>query len=250
MSDPKRGTLLIVDDEVELMRALCESLSEHGFHVVGVCRPADALAELKRGNFDILLSDLMMPEIDGIALLRQALEIDPNLVSIIMTGQGTIQTAVEAMKSGAFDYVLKPFRLQHMLPVLDRALGVRRLRLENIRLRRYVERLTFESAKYRIIGSGPAMQKVTQLIEKVAPTDATVVVRGPSGSGKELVARALHFNSTRRDKPLVTVNCATLQEHLLESELFGQEKGALTGEDRTKPGLFEVCGGRTGHIVE
>lgn len=250
MSKANRGSLLVVDDEVELMSALCESLSAQNFAVKGVTSPAEALAILRDSEPDILLSDMMMPETDGIQLLRQALTIDPNLIGIIMTGQATVQTAVEAMKTGAFDYILKPFRMQSMLPVLDRAMDVRRLRLENVRLKRFVERLTFESPRYRIIGSGPAMRKVIQMIEKVAPTDSTVLVRGPSGTGKELVARALHGNSQRRDQPLVTINCATLQESLLESELFGHEKGSFTGADKAKPGLFEVAKGGTLFIDE
>src|SRR5262249_8181643 len=152
-----------------------------------------------------------------------------------------IQTAVEAMKSGAFDYILKPFRLQQVLPTLDRAMEVRRLRVENVRLRGIIKELTFESPRYHIVGSTPTMRRVVQMIETAAPTDATVRVRGASGTGKDLVARAIHGNSPRRDKPLVTVDCATLQESLLESELFGHEKGAFTGADRGKPGLFEVA---------
>jgi DNA-binding NtrC family response regulator len=192
----------------------------------------------------------MMPGTDGVELLRQALQIEPQLVGIIMTGQGSIQTAVDAMKAGAFDYILKPFKLQQMLPVLERAIEVRRLRLENVRLKRFVEQLTFESPRYRIIGESPAVRKVLQLVEKVAGTDATVLVRGESGTGKELIARAVHGNSPRKDKPLVTVNCATLQESLLESELFGHEKGSFTGADRVKPGLFEVAEGGTLFIDE
>jgi DNA-binding NtrC family response regulator len=251
MSKPDHcGRVLIVDDEVELMRALCESLAEEGYNVQGLTDPNLALETVRTGEFDLMLSDLMMPGMDGIELLRQVLAIDPNLVGIIMTGQGTIQTAVEAMKSGAFDYVLKPFRLQQVLPVLERAMQMRRLRLENVRLRGLVQQLTFESPRYHIVGNHPAMRRVVQMIERVAPTDATVLVRGPSGTGKELVARAIHGNSTRRDKPLVTVNCATLQESLLESELFGHEKGAFTGADKAKPGLFEVAEGGTLFVDE
>jgi DNA-binding NtrC family response regulator len=251
MTTPARsGRLLVVDDEVELMTALCESLREEGFDAVGYSDPAAGLAALRDGEFDVLLSDLMMPGTDGVQLLRQGFAADPDLVGIIMTGQGSIQTAVEAMKAGAFDYVLKPFRLQQILPVLDRATEVRRLRRENSQLRRVVKALTFESPRYHMVGTSPALRKVLALIEKVAPTDATVLVRGPSGTGKELVARAVHGNSPRRDKPLVTVNCATLQESLLESELFGHERGSFTGADRVKPGLFEVAEGGTLFIDE
>src|SRR5262245_23589054 len=156
MSKPaRRGNLLVVDDEVELMRALCDSLRDEGFEAAGLSDPSAAPDALRAGDFDVLLSDLMMAGTDGIQLLRQALAIDPNLVGVIMTGQGTIQTAVEAMKAGAFDYVLKPFRLQQVLPVLERAMEVRRLRLENVRLRTFVGRLAYESDRYRIVGDCP-----------------------------------------------------------------------------------------------
>jgi DNA-binding NtrC family response regulator len=250
MTKPILGRLLIVDDEVELTKALCESLAEQNFEVAGVNSGKEGLKALESGNFDVVLSDLMMPGMDGIRLLREALGIDPQLVCIIMTGQGTVQTAVEAMKLGAFDYVLKPFKLQMMLPILARAMQVRRLRTENVRLRQWIERLSFESPRYTLVGSSPAMRRVVQLIEKVAPTDATVLVRGPSGTGKELVARALHRNSPRRELPLVTVNCAALQESLLESELFGHEKGAFTGAVQAKRGLIEVAEGGTLFIDE
>ncbi len=250
MSQVKAGRLLVVDDEVELMNALRDTLAAQGYETAGATSGPDGLRALAEGDFDILLSDLMMPGMGGIELLRKALEIEPNLVGIIMTGQGTIQTAVEAMKSGAFDYVLKPFKLQAMLPVLERAMQVRRLRLENARLRQYVGRLAFESPRYCLVGSSAPMRRLVQLLEKVAPTDAAVLVRGPSGTGKELVARALHHNSRRRERPLVTVNCAALQENLLESELFGHEKGAFTGAAQAKPGLVEVAEGGTLFIDE
>ena len=250
MAKPSLGRLLVVDDEVELSKALCETLAEQNYDVASVNSGKDGLRVLETGNFDLLLSDLMMPGMDGIQLLREALALDPQLVGIIMTGHGTVQTAVEAMKLGAFDYVLKPFKLQAMLPILSRAMEVRRLRLENVRLRQWVERLSFESPRYTLIGSSPAMRRVVQLIEKVAPTDATVLVRGPSGTGKELVARAIHHNSSRREYALVTVNCAALQESLLESELFGHEKGAFTGALQAKRGLIEVAEGGTLFIDE
>lgn len=250
MANESKGSLLIVDDEAELMRALCETLSEQGFATRGFTSPGEALDAFRDGDFDIVLSDLMMPGMDGVELLRQARAIDTNLVGIIMTGQGSIQTAVEAMKAGAFDYILKPFKLQYVQPVLERGLELRRLRLENVRLRHFVNELTFESPRYRIVGESPAIRRVLQLLEKVAGTDATVLVRGESGTGKELIARAIHGNSARKGKLLVTVNCATLQESLLESELFGHEKGAFTGADRPKPGLFEVAEGGTLFIDE
>jgi DNA-binding NtrC family response regulator len=250
MSKPNLGRLLVVDDEVELMNALRDGLNAQGYDTTGVTSGSEALQALAKQPYDLLLSDLMMPEMDGIQLLRKALEIDPQLVAIIMTGQGSIQTAVEAMKLGAFDYVLKPFKLQAMLPIFARAMDVRRLRLENVRLRQYVERLHFESPRYRLVGSSMAIRRVVQLIEKVASTDSTVLICGASGTGKELVARALHHNSLRRDLPLVTINCAALQETLLESELFGHEKGAFTGAVQAKPGLFEVAEGGTLFIDE
>jgi DNA-binding NtrC family response regulator len=250
MAAPMPGRLLVVDDEVELMSALRDTLGDQGFDVVGATSGPMAIDALRSRPFDLLLSDLMMPGMDGIQLLRAALEIDPDLVGIIMTGQGSVPTAVEAMKVGAFDYLLKPFKLQAVLPVLKRALEVRRLRVDNRRLRTIVERLAFEGPKYRLIGSGPAMKKVVQMIEKVAPTDATVLVRGETGTGKELVARAVHHNSPRKGKPLVTINCAALQENLLESELFGHEKGSFTGAAAAKPGLVEIAEGGTLFIDE
>lgn len=250
MAEACLGCLLIVDDEIELKNALCETLADAGYETVGAGNAAEGLKILASRDFDLLLSDLMMPGMDGIQLLRKALEIDPQLVGIIMTGQGSISTAIEAMKVGAFDYLLKPFNLQTMLPILARAMEVRRLRMENVKLRRYVEKLHYESPRYQLIGSGQGMKRVVELIEKVAPTDATVLVCGASGTGKELVSRALHFNSPRSAQPLVTVNCAALQETLLESELFGHEKGAFTGALQTKPGLIEVAEGGTLFIDE
>jgi DNA-binding NtrC family response regulator len=250
MTNAKLGKLLIIDDEVELMSALCDALTDRDYETVGVSDPKAGLEALSKQDFDVLLSDLMMPGMDGVEVLRRALEIDPTVIGIIMTGQGTIQSAVEAMKVGAFDYILKPFDMQRLVPILARAMDVSRLRRENVRLRKFVEHITYESARYQIVGATPVMQRVLSLIEKVAPNDATVLIRGASGTGKELVARALHKNSSRRDQPLVTINCAAMQENLLESELFGHEKGAFTGAAQLKRGLIEAAEGGTLFIDE
>lgn len=250
MTTPKLGRLLIVDDETELLAALCEILAEQNYETVGASNAQDALQKLEFQRFDLVVTDLMMPGMDGIQFLKKARELDPQLTGIVMTGQGSIATAVEAMKVGAFDYILKPFNLQIVLPVLARAMEMRTLKMENVRLREYVGQLTFESSRYQIVGESPAIQHVKQLIERTAGADVTVLIRGETGTGKELVARAIHYNSPRRERALVTVNCAALQETLLESELFGHEKGAFTGAVHNKKGLVEVAEGGTLFIDE
>src|SRR5262245_52990272 len=176
--ETRKGAILVVDDEVELMKALCESLIDQGYTAAGESEPANALERLSDGPFDLILSDLMMPKMDGIQLLRRAFEFAPLLLRIIMTGQGPVPTAVEAMKIGAFDYIQKPFKLQSILPILSRAMEVRRLRLENVRLKRHVERLTFESSRFQMVGDSAAMNAVVRMIEKVAATESTVLKIG------------------------------------------------------------------------
>jgi DNA-binding NtrC family response regulator len=250
MTPQKLGRLLIVDDEAQLLAALCEILAEHGYETVGASSGIEGIKRLESERFDVVLTDLMMPGMDGLQFLKSARDIDPQLTGIVMTGQGSIPTAVEAMKVGAFDYLLKPFNLQVVGPVLARAMEMRRLRMENIRLREYVGQLTFESSNYRIVGDSTGIAQVRQLIEKTAGSDVTVLIRGDTGTGKELVARAIHNNSPRRERALVTINCAALQETLLESELFGHEKGAFTGAVQSKKGLVEVAEGGTLFIDE
>jgi DNA-binding NtrC family response regulator len=250
MAQQPLGRILVVDDELDLAEALQQSLTRQGYDVNAVTSAEEALPRLANDNVDLLLSDMMMPGMGGIELLQEALTHDPQLVGIIMTGQATVQTALEAMKIGAFDYLLKPFKSEQILPILTRAMAVRHLRMENVRLRDYVASLTFESKRYQIIGRSPAIHRLMQLIQKVAPTDSTVLIRGATGTGKELVARALHHNSPRRDRALVTINCAALQENLLESELFGHEKGSFTGATQAKRGLIEVAEGGTLFIDE
>jgi DNA-binding NtrC family response regulator len=250
VSERTSGRILIVDDERDVAEGLEVNLSRQGYDAKATTSGKQALQMIAKDRIALLLSDMMMPEMDGLLLLQEALKLDPQLVGIIMTGQATVQTAIDAMKIGAFDYLIKPFKFEAILPIVVRAMSVHQLRMENVTLRHYVASLTFESKKHELIGRSAAVQRMTQLIMKVAPTDSTVLIRGETGTGKELVARALHYNSPRRGKPLVTVNCAALQETLLESELFGHEKGSFTGATQAKLGLIEVAEGGTLFIDE
>ncbi|HEY1378531.1 MAG TPA: sigma-54 dependent transcriptional regulator, partial [Gemmataceae bacterium] len=240
--------LLIVDDDDTLRANLARRFRHQGLEVADFPSAEAALAGPAAGRFDVALLDLHLPGMDGIALMDKLRERQPDVECVLFTAQGSIETAVEAMRRGAYDYVTKP--VPH-LPELD--VRVRKA-AEKARLvrrdRQRAEQLAYESPRYRLVGSGPELQRVVRLIERVAPTNATVLIRGPSGTGKELVARALHLNSPRKDHPLVAVNCATLQETLLESELFGHEKGAFTGAQATKRGLIEVAEGGTLFVDE
>jgi DNA-binding NtrC family response regulator len=241
--------LLIVDDDVQLRETLARRFRRQGLNVTeaGSAEQAIPLAEQQR--FDVALLDLHLPGKTGIELLGELKVRQPELEAIMLTAHGSLETAIQAMKQGAYDYLTKPFQLPDLEIHLEKA--YEKVRLSR-RERQWVEneKLAYESPRYRLIGSSTAMKRVTQLIEKVAPTDATVLVRGASGTGKELVARAVHFNSARRERPLVTINCAALQETLLESELFGHEKGAFTGAVQAKPGLVELAEGGTLFIDE
>jgi DNA-binding NtrC family response regulator len=239
--------LLIVDDDTALRQTLARRFQKQGWHVTeaGSGEEAARLAEQRR--FDVALLDLHLPGITGIDLLAKLKVTQPELEAILLTAHGSMETAIDAMKRGAYDYLTKPFHLPDLEIHLEKAYEkVCLLRRE----RQRVGQLDYESPRYRLVGSGPAMQRVVSLIEKVAPTDATVLVRGPSGTGKELVARAIHLNSPRRERLLVTINCAALQETLLESELFGHEKGAFTGAVQAKPGLVELAEAGTLFIDE
>jgi DNA-binding NtrC family response regulator len=238
---------LIVDDDDQLRQTLARRFERQGMAVAEAANGEDALVRAAQTRCDVALLDLHLPDTTGIELLGQLKERQPELEAIMLTAHGSIETAILAMKRGAYDYLTKPFHLPELEIHLQKA--YEKVQLAR-RERQWVQQIDYESPRYRLVGSNGLMRKVVQLLEKIAPTDATVLVRGASGTGKELVARALHYNSQRRDRPLVTINCAALQETLLESELFGHEKGAFTGAIQAKPGLVEVAEGGTLFIDE
>jgi len=232
--------ILVVDDE-EIIRLSCQRvLTEEGYEVQTRPSGPEALRLLAEELFDVAIVDLKMPGMDGIEVLQAIKRDYPHIPVIMITGYATVESAVEAMKSGAFDYLPKPFTPDEVAVVVKKALETRSLILENIYLRGEIQ------AKYgfeNIIGTSKKMQEIYRLIGKVAPTNSTVLITGESGTGKELIARAIHFNSQRKERQFVPVDCAVLSENLLESELFGHVKGSFTGAVVTKPGLFEVADG-------
>ncbi|MFO7643496.1 MAG: sigma-54 dependent transcriptional regulator [Desulfosarcina sp.] len=235
-------TILIVDDEINYTRILAAVLDDAGFETLTANSGSEALDLLYASDVDLLLTDMKMPSMDGIDLLERVKQKDPDLPVIMMTAHGTVEKAVEAMQKGAYNYILKPFDNDRLVLYVNKALSMYRVVKENRRLRSAVaNRYSF----HNIIGKSKAMQDVFQIIRKVAPSAATVLIEGASGTGKELVANALHVNSPRKDKPLVAVNCSALAESLLESELFGHEKGAFTGAVALKKGRFEIADGGT-----
>ncbi len=247
MADAPPIRLLIVDDDDQLRQTLERRFRRHGLQPSAVASAEAALPLLDSHRFDVALLDLHLPGISGVDLLAELKARQPEVEVILLTGHGSIDTAIQAMKGGAYDYLSKPFHLPELEIHIQRAYEKGQL------LRRqwqWVEHLRYESPRYQLIGSSQAMARVHQMIERVAPTDATVLIHGASGTGKELVARAIHYNSARRDRPLVTINCAALQETLLESEMFGHERGSFTGAVAAKPGLFEVAEGGTLFVDE
>jgi DNA-binding NtrC family response regulator len=234
-----KARILVVDDEEIVIRSCLRILGDDGdCEVEAVQDGLEALKKIDDNHYDVLILDIMMPKMDGLEVLRRVKETHPDIDVIMVTGLSQIETAVRSMKLGAFDYLPKPFDPDELKLVVKRALERRQLLQENLELRSEV------SSKYRfenIIGASPQMQNVYRLIAKCAPTNSTVMLTGESGTGKELVARAIHYNSLRKDKPFVAVDCNSLSENLLESEMFGHVKGSFTGAVVNKKGMFEVA---------
>jgi len=230
--------ILVVDDEEIVIRSCTRILDGSDYQLEAAHDGREALQKVEQNAYDIMILDIMMPNIGGLEVLRRVKEGHPDIDVIMITGLSQIDTAVQAMKLGAFDYISKPFEPDELKLVVQRALERRQLLQENLNLKSEV------SSKYRfenIIGSSPQMQAVYRLVAQCAPTNSTVLLTGESGTGKELIARAIHYNSLRKDKPFVPVDCNALSENLLESELFGHVKGAFTGAVTAKKGMFEVA---------
>ncbi len=231
-------TVLIVDDEKNYPLILAAVLEEEGFETMTANSGHEAIEILKNSDVDLVLTDMKMPGMDGIELLENVKAKDPELPVIMMTAYGTVEKAVEAMQKGAYNYIMKPFENDSLVIYVKKAVAVYQMVKENRQLRSAVKS---QYSFGNIIGKSKVMTDVFETIRKIAPTNATVLIEGESGTGKELVAKAIHFNSPRRNKPFVAVNCSAFAETLLESELFGHEKGAFTGAAAMKKGRFELA---------
>jgi two-component system response regulator PilR (NtrC family) len=238
LGDGGTARILVVDDERSMRELLAIVLGREGYEVVAAENGRQALDELERRPVDLLISDIHMPDMTGLDVLRTAKGMNPDLAGIMVTAFASTETAIEALRMGAYDYIHKPFNVDELKIVVQGALERRRLKRENVLLKRALgERHQFAN----IIGRSESMLAVFELIETIAQTTSTVLVTGESGTGKELAARAIHFNSARKDRPFVAVNCGALTETLLESELFGHVRGAFTGAATNKKGLIEVA---------
>lgn len=233
-----KSNILVVEDDINTLNGLADILNEEDFEVSKATNAKQALTNFKKNAFNVILMDYLLPDQDGLEVSKIILQEQPETKIIMMTAFGTVKNAVNAMKIGIYDYLTKPVDLDELLIVIRRAIKEQNLISENVALRSKITQIyRFEN----IIGVSGKMQEVFQKVMKVANTDATVLLRGESGTGKELIARAIHFQSVRKDAPLVEINCASIPENLLESEIFGHEKGAFTGAYKMKKGKFEIA---------
>jgi two-component system response regulator AtoC len=240
--------VLAIDDEETMLKIIRRSLEPENCVVETFGNASDAIARLQSGEpVDMVITDLMLPDIDGFRVIEEAHKVDRNIFVIVITAYSSVESAVKAIRSGAYDFIPKPFDPEHIAIVVRRAAETRNLKLENIGLKRQLEGVPGSG---EIIGSSPAMSRVFGMIEKVKDTDGTVLIIGESGVGKELVARAIHYGSRRAQRPFITINCGALPDELLESELFGYERGAFTGAVNRKIGLFEAADGGTVFLDE
>ena len=237
---PEKKQVLIVDDEPNLRKILSAQLSRDGYDVLTAEDGEQGLQILHDHHIDLVVTDLKMPKVDGMSLLRQALAEDPDLPIVMITAHGTVDTAVEALKIGAFDYLTKPFDKDEVRQIVAKALKTRQLAGQDATPVKEAP-----NARFGIIGAAPGIVDLYAVLERVADTPTTALITGESGTGKELVARALHDHSSRKDKPFIKVNCAAIPKELIESELFGYERGAFTGAVSSKPGRFELANGGT-----
>ena len=234
--------ILVVDDEPSIVSVLSTLLGKKGHEVVPSTGADEALELIRKERFDLMLTDIKMKPVNGLELLAEMRAVSPVTSVVLITGYGSIKTAVEAMRGGAFDYVTKPFKLDELLLTVERAIDYHNIMEENVGLK---ARLDARARLDDIVAESAGMRKVCEMIERIAPTDATVLLIGESGTGKEIVARAIHKQSRRKDKPFIPINCAAMPEALLESEMFGHVKGAFTGAAGDKEGLFEAAEGGT-----
>jgi DNA-binding NtrC family response regulator len=239
---PSQVNILVIDDEATMRDSCQQTLSRGGNRVEVAEDGSSGLAMLERKSFDLVILDLKMPGLSGMEILKNIKEDNPEAMVIVITGYATVESAVEAMKKGAYDFIPKPFTPESLRVIVNRALEKRQLALENVLLR---GELKASFGPEVIVGQSKSMKKVEELVRKVGPTDTTVLISGESGTGKELVARAIHRYSSRQDKPFVAVDCGSLVENLFESELFGHVKGSFTGATATKYGRFELANGGT-----
>jgi len=242
MNHQPGARILIVDDEADMLETCRRILVRHLYDVRAARSPEEAERLLAEGPVDLLIADLVMPGKDGLELARLARQRDPRIGVLIITAHATIESALQATREGAFDYIPKPFTMEQLEVAVERGLEARRLREENAALRRQLEG-TFDLGN--IVGASPAMQNLVDLLRKIADTQANILIMGESGTGKELVARSIHANSRRRQRPFVPLDCGALPETLLESELFGAERGAYTGAEASRAGLVEHADGGT-----